>query len=178
MNFSQLKYFAEVVRTKSLNQAAKNCYITYPAILKAMNSLEEELKTHLFNRSRSGVSLTANGEKFYNDVLQILELQKNWEKFSSSDSVTINILSSTTPCFTILNKVLPKMAQKYPNINLTYTPMLSKEIPDSLLDPKKPFRIALTCRFPGHPDIRTFAQEHHMECEYLYTAPQCAVVSS
>ncbi len=178
MNFSQLKYFSEVVRTKSLNKAAKNSYITYPAMCKAMNSLEAELKTSLLIRERNGVILTANGKKFYDDVLKILEIQKSWSNFSEENNFSINICASTSPCTVILNKVLPKFALQFPDINLTYTPVLSYEIPDYLLDTSKICHIAITCVFPDHPDIRVFAQKHGMICEYLYSSSHYAALNS
>ncbi len=178
MNFVQLVYFAEVARTKSLNKAAKNCYISYQAMNKAITSLEDDLQTKLFIRSHNGAILTENGEKFYKDVLKILDMQKSWTEFSDTSTTTVNILSISVPCTTILNKIIPEISKKHPQINLSYSPIHAAEIPDKLLDPSNSFRIALSCTQVSPPDIRSFCQKYDYHCDYLYTGKHVAILSS
>lgn len=62
MELKQLKYFWEVCRSGSFSKAAENLYITQQGISKAISLLEHELKVELFIRTRSGITLTPQGE--------------------------------------------------------------------------------------------------------------------
>ncbi len=59
-----LSCFVEVAGHLSFGKAALALNLTQPAVSKAIAELEEILGTALFQRSRRGVSLTANGEAF------------------------------------------------------------------------------------------------------------------
>ena len=48
------KIFYEVARTGNISKAAKELYISQPAISKAIGKLEESLNTTLFFRSSKG----------------------------------------------------------------------------------------------------------------------------
>ena len=57
-----LTYLQEVAKTKSINKAAENLYISKSALSAALKNLEEEFGVTLLNRSVHGVSLTEAGE--------------------------------------------------------------------------------------------------------------------
>ena len=57
-NLSQYKIFYEVAKAGNISKAAKELYISQPAISKAIGKLEESLNTTLFFRSSRGVQLT------------------------------------------------------------------------------------------------------------------------
>jgi DNA-binding transcriptional LysR family regulator len=62
MEFYHLRSFVIVAKTGNLTAAAKQLCTTPPAISAHIKSLEEELKTPLFNRSSKGMSLTDKGK--------------------------------------------------------------------------------------------------------------------
>ena len=64
MTFQQLRYVAETARICSINKAARNLHVSQPAMSAAIKDLEEELGTVLFERTHSGVVLTAEGTDF------------------------------------------------------------------------------------------------------------------
>ena len=57
-NLSLYNIFYTVGKTSNISKAAKELYISQPAISKAIRRLEEELQTVLFKRSSRGVFLT------------------------------------------------------------------------------------------------------------------------
>ena len=61
-NLSQYKIFYEVAKAGNISKAAKELYISQPAISKAIQKLEQNLDTLLFKRSSRGVTLTPDGE--------------------------------------------------------------------------------------------------------------------
>ena len=50
-NLSQYKIFYEVARTGNISRAARELYISQPAISKAISKLEDSLGLSLFSRS-------------------------------------------------------------------------------------------------------------------------------
>ncbi len=64
MTLTQLRYVIEVSRVHSMNEAAKNLYISQPSLSAAIRELEEEIGTEIFIRTNRGVSLTPDGEEF------------------------------------------------------------------------------------------------------------------
>ena len=62
MDFDQLHTFLEIVRLKSFSKAAQTCYRTQPAISAQVRQLEQELRTELFERFGSRISLTTAGQ--------------------------------------------------------------------------------------------------------------------
>ncbi|QDK69918.1 LysR family transcriptional regulator [Lactococcus protaetiae] len=84
MSFSlqQLKYFTEIARIGSINQAADALYITQPSLSKSMKDLEETVGSTLFKRTSKGISLTQDGTEFLGYARQVLEqsdlLESRW----------------------------------------------------------------------------------------------------
>lgn len=64
MEIRQVYYVIEVAKHKSSSKAARELYVTQPAISHQINALEDELQLKLFNRDTHSVSLTAEGERF------------------------------------------------------------------------------------------------------------------
>lgn len=62
MEFYHLRSFVVVAKTGNLTAAAKQLCTTPPAISAHIKSLEEELKTPLFDRSSKGMALTEKGK--------------------------------------------------------------------------------------------------------------------
>lgn len=62
MDLDQLHTFLEIVRLKSFSKAAQTCYRTQPAISAQVRQLEQELKTSLFERFGSKITLTTQAK--------------------------------------------------------------------------------------------------------------------
>ena len=65
MEIRQLKYFIEIVNSKSFSKAATTLYTTQPALTKSIKLLEDELGFKLIDRSTSYFKLTDKGALFY-----------------------------------------------------------------------------------------------------------------
>ncbi len=64
-NLSQYKIFYEVAKAGNISKAAKELYISQPAISKAISKLEDSIGIPLFTRSSRGVQLTAEGQETF-----------------------------------------------------------------------------------------------------------------
>jgi len=61
-NLSQYKIFYEVAKAGNISKAAKELFISQPAISKVISKLEENLEITLFTRNSRGVALTMEGQ--------------------------------------------------------------------------------------------------------------------
>lgn len=73
MTANQLKYFVTVAECLNFTEAGKRHFISQTAITQQIQSLEQQLNTKLFIRSKRHVELTQAGEVFYREARTILE---------------------------------------------------------------------------------------------------------
>ncbi|KRL00153.1 LysR family transcriptional regulator [Liquorilactobacillus capillatus] len=73
MRLEQLEYLEMIVKTGSFNEAAKRLFMTQPSLSSAIKKLEEELSIKILLRTKTGVSLTADGREFMSYSRQVLE---------------------------------------------------------------------------------------------------------
>lgn len=73
MTLIQLRYVIEIANTSSMNEAAKNLFVSQPSLSGAIKELESEIKITIFRRSNRGVQLTAEGKEFLGYAKQIVE---------------------------------------------------------------------------------------------------------
>ncbi|PID62909.1 MAG: LysR family transcriptional regulator [Gammaproteobacteria bacterium] len=69
----QLKYVIKTVELSSINEAAKQLFVSQPSLSNALKSVEEELGITIFQRSPKGVTLTDDGAEFLAYARQIVE---------------------------------------------------------------------------------------------------------
>ena len=62
----QLETFMCVVESGSFSKAAEKLYISSPAVIKQINSLEASLGVQLFSRTHRGLVVTEAGKSIYN----------------------------------------------------------------------------------------------------------------
>lgn len=79
MKLVQLVYFCTASRYHSITKAAKELYVTQPAISSAIRSLEEEFSICLFIRNNNKLTLTDEGEKFYQRAEELLKHSRSIE---------------------------------------------------------------------------------------------------
>ena len=64
MTLTQLKYVITVAEARSMNEAAKQLFISQPSLSSAIKELEEEIGIEVFRRSNKGAFVTPEGEEF------------------------------------------------------------------------------------------------------------------
>ena len=67
ITLQQIQVFLTVAEHGSFSNAAKNLFITQPAISKLIKRLEDELNTELFIRGNRSVTMTKSGEYYYSE---------------------------------------------------------------------------------------------------------------
>ena len=73
MRIQQLHYIVKIVETGSMNEAAKQLFITQPSLSNAVRDLEREMGIEIFIRNPKGITLTKDGVEFLSYARQILE---------------------------------------------------------------------------------------------------------
>ena len=73
----QLETFLCVVEAWSFSKAAEKMYITAPAVIKQINSLESSLNLQLFDRTHRGLIVTEAGKSLYKDTKYIIQYSKD-----------------------------------------------------------------------------------------------------
>lgn len=73
MTLAQLRYAITVANSNSMNEAARNLFISQPSLSSAIRELEEEIGIELFRRTNRGISVTPEGEEFLGYARQVVE---------------------------------------------------------------------------------------------------------
>ena len=82
-NLSQYRIFYAVARTGNISKAARELYISQPAISKAISKLEDSLHTTLFIRNSRGVLLTEEGQILFRHIQSAFQDRKSTRLNSS-----------------------------------------------------------------------------------------------
>ena len=122
-NLSSYRIFYAVANTGNISKAAKELYISQPAISKSIQKLEDSIGVKLFHRSSRGVTLTSEGELLYAHVKSAFEvLTLGEDKLRRSIALGMGHLTigvSSTLCKYILLPYLKDFIKKYPHINIS-----------------------------------------------------------
>ncbi|MDE6904926.1 MAG: LysR family transcriptional regulator [Lachnospiraceae bacterium] len=122
-NLSAYRIFYTVANAGNISKAAKELYISQPAISKSIQKLEEGLGCRLFARSSRGVTLTEEGELLYSYVKDAFDtLTLGEEKLHRSIELGVGHLKigvSTTLCKYLLLPCLKEFIKRYPHIKIS-----------------------------------------------------------
>lgn len=122
-NLASYKIFYAVANAGNISRAAKELYISQPAISKSIQKLEESLNAKLFSRSSRGVSLTPEGELLFSHVKSAFDtLSLGEEKLRRCLKLGVGHLSigvSSTLCRYLLLPFLKDFIKQYPHINIS-----------------------------------------------------------
>ena len=123
VNLNLYKDFYLVCKYGSINKAAKESYLSAPAISKSIKKLETELNRQLFFRDKDGMKLTNYGKKLlffveqsFNNLI-VAERTLKEEDNLEVGNLTIGIPSNIGSFFLFDN--LLKFHSEYPNIEIT-----------------------------------------------------------
>ena len=122
-NLSQYKIFYEVAKAGNISKAAKELYISQPAISKAISKLEDSLGLALFTRSSRGVQLTTEGDILFEHTREAFEAldrgEQELKRIQEFDIGHLRIGVSNTLCKYILLPYLKTFIDQYPHMKVT-----------------------------------------------------------
>ncbi|MBQ2082890.1 MAG: LysR family transcriptional regulator [Lachnospiraceae bacterium] len=122
-NLTLYHVFYCVAKEGNISRAAKELYISQPAISKSISNLEAALETKLFVRNSRGVTLTDEGSILYSYVKTAFESidrgEKELARINDLGIGHIRIGVSTTLCKFILLPILDRFVRQNPHIGIT-----------------------------------------------------------
>jgi DNA-binding transcriptional LysR family regulator len=155
MDLRDLKYFAAIAESGSMTAAAKSLHVSQPTLTVAMQNLEEELKTQLLVRERSGVRLTVTGDellKYANDVFQLLDRATQRIKgLESEDEGTFTIGCHESLGAYFLPDFFARFLRDHPKIELLISNETSAQVRDSVVERRTHFGLVVNPH--PHPDL-------------------------
>jgi len=116
------KIFCEVAKCQSFSRAAKELYMTQPAVSQAVMNLERELGIRLFTRTSKGVALTNDGQLLFehvNSAINLIHVGEN--KLLESRNLKVGEMKvgvGDTISKYFLLPYLEIFRNRFPNINL------------------------------------------------------------
>ena len=120
---SSYRIFNAVAEAGNLSKAAKELFISQPAISKAVSKLEQSLSVKLFTRNSRGVKLTEEGALLYEYTCSAFESLRQGEesirKIHTLGMGHIKIGVSTTLCKYLLLPYIQTFMVTYPHIKVT-----------------------------------------------------------
>lgn len=138
LTLRQLRYFVAAAQTGQFSMAAANEHVSQSAITNAVLALEAGLGTRLFERLPQGVTLTPDGQDFYNHARRVLDAARDavhMPPFRSHDMRgTVRIAASYTVLGYFLPELLARFRATYPFIEFDLRDMERKDIERAVLD--------------------------------------------
>ena len=134
-HLSQYKIFYEVARCGNISRAAKELYISQPAISKAISKLEESLGIKLFSRNSRGVQLTREGAILFQHVNTAFG-ERELKRIHDFHIGNLKIGVSNTLCKYVLLPYLKGFIGKYPHVNIAIESQSTYQTLD-MLDARK-----------------------------------------
>jgi DNA-binding transcriptional LysR family regulator len=134
--FTELSAFLAVVETGGFSSAARQTGSSQSAISKAVGSLEKRLGTILFNRSTRSVTLTDQGQRYYELTRPLIEeLDEADSELTSSTLQVSGLIRIATPAtFGRLHvlPLIPELLALHPGLKIDLT--LSDAVRDMVED--------------------------------------------
>ncbi len=138
--FKYADYIYEIYKEKSFTKAAKNLYISQPALSATVRKLEEEMQIQIFDRSNSPLTLTPEGEAYIRAIEEIFTIKKDYENYiidvSKLNVGSISISGANFISSYVLPKIIVPFSEKYPMINIDLLESNSKTLTEELINEK------------------------------------------
>ena len=122
MTLNELRYLVAVAQEKSFGRAAARCFVSQPALSVAIQKLEEELGTSLFERGKSEVTATPVGERVVEQAQRVLEEAARIKEIAQAGrnqlvgSLRLGVIYTVAPY--LLPDLIPALLNRAPQMPL------------------------------------------------------------
>ena len=122
MTLTFCRIFSRIVTEGSFIKAAESLNMTPSAVSHAVSDAEAQVGFKLFNRTKTGVTLTENGKKLYPAVLQLLgcedALNQTVDNLNGLRGGTINLGIFNSVCTNWMPDIFRRFEALYPEIRI------------------------------------------------------------
>lgn len=123
MTLRRLKIFVHVAKHLSYTEAARELYLSQPAVTKNIQELENELDTRLFNRRGNSIELTEAGELAYSYGIEILrkiqDFQSELGTLTGQIAGSLYLGASSTISQYIIPSAIARYRRQHPDVEIS-----------------------------------------------------------
>lgn len=136
--FTAMRAFARVVETGSFSEASRQLGVAVSSVTRQVNALEALLCTQLLNRSTRNITLTPQGRRYYDKVVQILQdVESAHLSVAEQDETPRGLLRMSVPVAFGRLHIAPLLGDflaKYPEmqLDLAFSDSLANPVTEEL----------------------------------------------
>lgn len=131
-DIKQLQYFIAVAEQLHIGRAAEILFITQPPLTRQIQLLEQALGVALLVRHAKGVSLTAAGQRFYEDAQKIVaalgEACRNAQNIAQGRAGALSVGFMMHAAYHIVPKLTKTFITRYPDVVLQLQEVIPSEL--------------------------------------------------
>lgn len=137
MNIDNYRVFIRVAKIGNLTAAAEQLGYTQSGISHIVSALEQEFGFQLLRRSKTGVSLTQEGERILQTLREVVNRDDMLKQIAAEikgvrmGKVRVGAFSSVAVCW--LPKIIAEFGNEYPNISIDVSVGTYKTIEDMII---------------------------------------------
>ncbi|MCK4824440.1 LysR family transcriptional regulator, partial [bacterium] len=155
INLNQLRAFYQVAKSLNFSMAAKNLFVSQPAVTKQIKLFEELCNLKLFAKKRGKIFLTDEGKKVFVYASRIFELERQLEETISGlknlKQGSLRIGTTKTYARYFMPVLLAPFQKSFPDIIIELDEGSSLDMSKNLLDFKN--SLAIVAKVEDNPDI-------------------------
>lgn len=152
------EYIYAIYQEHSFSKAAQKLYVSQPWLSSVVKRVEQEIKTPLFDRSTTPISLTPAGEYYIQQVEKVMAIERDMRAYFdqlSRPDTQLHIGSSMFFCTYVLPRLFREFREENPQITLTLTEGGNSAMLEKLLEHKLDF--FLEAEPLQHPKVQSVA---------------------
>lgn len=160
-----IQYFNRAVEAGSFAAAARSLHVSTPAITQMVGALERSLGIRLFYRTTRGLSLTADGERYYETSLRVAadlgEIEQRLGQRGAKPRGTLTVVMRGMVAQHCVMPRIDRFLDRFPDVELVTRPVVTTH---ELA--KETFDVALLIGWPPERDlvVRHLAQTRFVVC--------------
>ncbi len=132
MDLRRLRHFNVLAETLNFSRAAERLHIAQPALSVSIQKLEHELGTRLFERTSSGVLLTAAGQAALVEARRLMyhgeQLQRSVRAAADGTGGRLRIGFVGSAIYRLIPTLVPNFRIQYPDVELVLREATSASI--------------------------------------------------
>ncbi len=156
LNFNQLRIFYHAARNLNFTAAARDLFITQPAVTAQIKLLEEYCELKLFRKKGRGVYLTDEGQTLFEFAKHIFDYEKEIEfaieEMRELKRGVLRLGTTKTYARYFMPFLLTRFHQAYSDIRLHLDEGSSQAMVQSLVDFRN--EIVIIAKILSHPGVR------------------------
>lgn len=184
MELRSLHYVVTLARRLSFARAAEDLGISQPALTRAVQTIEQRFGVRLFDRDRSGVRLTTQGQIMVDAAAVLVanaqDLERHWDRTARGQSGVVRFGMAPMPARALLTSALQNRLRDAPdvrndvvvrNVDVLWPLLIAGDIEffvaaEGQVPESPPVRSEILGRFPvsfivrpGHPLLQDFGRQ-------------------